>query len=419
MENAPEVVVGIDWAHEEHQVCVLDEDGSVLENRPVKHERTAIHDLADRLLRLADGDPRRVCIGIEVPRGPLVETLIERRFRVFAINPKQMDRFRDRFFPSGAKDDRRDAEVIASSLRTDRRAYRELDLDDPVVIEIREVSRMMEDLREEENRLGNRLRDLLRRAYPQALDADPSGTAPWLLSLLETAPSPELGARLTRSRIGAILKRHRIRKTTPVEVRRKLQEASLTLAPGTTTACARHVRAIVPRLRLVQEQRRDLKKELKRLLAAFDEAETSSPEENEHRDVEILLSWPGVGEIVAATMLAEASRPLRARDYQAVRALAGIAPVTVSSGKRSRRRASVSMRQACNGRLRNAVYHWARVATQHEPRARYHYSQLRSRGHSHGRALRGVADRLLAAAMACLRSGELYASERRALSAAA
>ena len=81
---------------------------------------------------------------------------MERGFRVHAINPKQLDRFRDRFSPAGAKDDSRDAEVLGDALRTDPRCFRALQPLDPVVVELREGSRMAEDLKQERNRLGNR-----------------------------------------------------------------------------------------------------------------------------------------------------------------------------------------------------------------------------------------------------------------------
>jgi transposase len=107
---------------------------------------------------------------------------------------------------------------------------------------------------------------------------------------------------------------------------------------------------------------------------------------------------PGVGRIVLATLLGEASEPLRRRDYQALRTLSGVAPVTKRSGKQK----IVLRRQACHRRLRDAVYHWARVAIQHDELSRRRYAELRKRGHSHGRALRSVADRLLAVACAML-----------------
>jgi len=100
--------VGIDWASEAHEVCVLDRDGKICERRQVKHTAPELQAFVDALLTRAHGDPATVAIGIEVPRGALVELLVERGFAVYAINPKQMDRFRDRFAPAGAKDDRRD-----------------------------------------------------------------------------------------------------------------------------------------------------------------------------------------------------------------------------------------------------------------------------------------------------------------------
>jgi hypothetical protein len=108
-------------------------------------------------------------------------------------------------------------------------------------------------------------------------------------------------------------------------------------------------------------------------------------------------------------MLAEAAQPLSARDYHALRLLAGLAPVTKASGKRR----VVVMRYACNTRLRTACYHWARIAMQTDASARRHYTTLRQAGHSHARALRGVADRLLAVGIGMLKSGTLYDRHHR------
>jgi len=115
---------------------------------------------------------------------------------------------------------------------------------------------------------------------------------------------------------------------------------------------------------------------------------------------------------VAATLLAEASQALSDRDYHALRAHASVAPVTKQSG----RRLVVVMRQACNGRLRNAVYHWARVVATRDPHCREIYAGLRKRGQSHGRALRGIADRLLRVLIAMLKSRTLYDPSRWATS---
>jgi hypothetical protein len=79
--------------------------------------------------------PAEVAIAIEVAWVALVETLVENGFSVFSINPKQVDRFRDRFTVAGAKDDSRDALVLASSLRTDRRSYKRVEVESPDILD--------------------------------------------------------------------------------------------------------------------------------------------------------------------------------------------------------------------------------------------------------------------------------------------
>ena len=113
---------------------------------------------------------------------------------------------------------------------------------------------------------------------------------------------------------------------------------------------------------------------------------------------------PGLGRIILAVLLAEVWQPLRRRDYHALRSLSGVAPVTRRSGKTC----VVVRRYACNKRLANALYHWARVATQHDALSRRRYAALRQRGHSHGRALRTVADRLLSVACTLLEQQTLF-----------
>ena len=102
---------GVDWGSEKHQVCVLDAAGKVLGEREFEHSGTGLSQMASWVLSLATGDAGEVGVAVETPRGPVVESLMERGFAVHSINPKQLDRFRDRLSPAGAKDDRRDARV--------------------------------------------------------------------------------------------------------------------------------------------------------------------------------------------------------------------------------------------------------------------------------------------------------------------
>src|SRR5215470_12037904 len=156
MAEEIEWFVGIDWASQSHRVCLVDARGECLGERAVAHGGPGIEELCDWLIARTGATPEVIGVAIEMTQGPVVEALLQRGFCVYGINPKQLDRFRDRFTVAGAKDDRRDAHVLADSLRTDRHALRPLTVDDPLVIELREYSRMLEELQEERVRLGNR-----------------------------------------------------------------------------------------------------------------------------------------------------------------------------------------------------------------------------------------------------------------------
>lgn len=395
--------VGIDWGSQHHQVCIVDREGHRLEET-VPHTSAGLAALAQKLAALSPEAPARVAVAIEVPRGPVVETLLERGFHVFALNPKQLDRFRDRHTVAGAKDDRRDAWVLADALRTDQPSFRHVHGDDPLIIELRELSRLDDELREQLSRLSNRLREQLLRVRPDVLGLCPAADEPWFWALLDLmlARSKPLPLKA----VSAVLKVHRIRRLTAETVHAAVQVPPLRVTPGTIDAVAAHIAVLLPQLRLAHDQRyRTVGRRLDAVLAALAKEDVAG----EHRDVTVLRSLPGVGRLVAATVLAEAAQPLAERDYQTLRAHTGAAPITRQSGKKM----VVVMRWACNRRLRTALYHWGRVSVQVDARCRAHYDWLRQQGHEHARALRGVVDRLLAVLMAMLASRTLYDPERR------
>ncbi|MDE2670118.1 MAG: transposase, partial [Chloroflexota bacterium] len=128
---------GVDWASEAHHVCVVSGDGSKREERIFRHGGAGLAEMADWIAAKCGGSAPDTPVAIEVPHGPVVESLMDRGFAVYSINPKQLDRFRDRFSPAGAKDDSLDARVLADALRTDLHHFRRIDPVDPVVIELR------------------------------------------------------------------------------------------------------------------------------------------------------------------------------------------------------------------------------------------------------------------------------------------
>lgn len=395
---------GIDWGSEKHRICLTDGDGKVVAERWTQHSSAGLAELIAWLRESLGFPPATVAMAIEVPRGAIVEALTEHGFAVFSINPKQLDRFRDRYSPAGAKDDRRDAFVLADSLRTDRHCFHAVRLAEPALIRLRELSRLEDDICDQQRRLTNQLREQWHRFFPQLLVLCHAADEAWVWELFELAPSPELAARLSEKKIAKILDRYRIRRLQVPEIRTVLATAPLPLAPGAAEAASEHALLLLPGLRLLRQQRAEVAKRPRKLLDELASPDDTEGEAKEHRDAEVLLSLPGVGRFVAATMLGEASQAIADRDYHALRCYAGAAPVTRQSGKKT----VILMRHGCNQRLRNALYHWARVSTVCDPRTRSHYAQLRARGHSHGRSLRGIADRWLRVLVSMLRHRTLY-----------
>lgn len=377
-----QLFVGVDWGSKSNEACMINEAGDHIGRLEFESNGSGIHRLIDWILGHAGKRLERLKVGIERPRGPIVETLLERNVSVFSINPKQLDRFRDRFGVAPAKDDKRDARVLADSLRTDERAYRRIEPRPALLVELSEWTRTARDLTQQLVAQNNRFAAQLHRYYPEFLAVSASLNVEWVRALWEPIPTPAHAQTARKAMVTKVLRKNRARKLTADDALSILQTEPVSVAPGTTDAATAHIRLLLESIRLLDAQRRHARKEIDRCLLAL---------QKEQRDVKILQSLPGVGRTILATLLAEASEPLARRDYHALRALTGAAPVTRQSGKTR----TVSMRRACQPALRDAIYHWARIASMHDPHSKARYRALRARGKSHARSLRALADRLM------------------------
>jgi hypothetical protein len=190
--------VGIDASMADYQICLLDTAGKLICERTIPHTGSGIAQFLDWLAEHRP-QPGRVAVAIETPRGAMIEALVERNYAVFAINPKQLDRFRDRYMMAGAKDDRRDAFVLADSVRTDQHCFKRVNIDHPLIVLIREFSRMEDDLQQDWSRLSNQLRQQLHRYYPQMLRLSGAADDPWVWDLIEMVPLPAQAVKLQRA----------------------------------------------------------------------------------------------------------------------------------------------------------------------------------------------------------------------------
>ena len=203
--------------------------------------------------------------------------MLERGFCVYGINPKQLDRFRDRFTVAGSKDDRRDARVLADSLRTDRHAFRRLSNDEPVIVQLREWSRMADELQQERARLASRMREQLWRYYPQMLEIADDLAADWFLDLWRQAPTPARAGRLRPTTIERFVRTYRLRRWPAPEVLRILKQKPLSVAPGVVEAASQHIHTLTARIRLVNQQLKAAHRKLDDLCAQLIPAEEDEP----------------------------------------------------------------------------------------------------------------------------------------------
>lgn len=402
--------LGVDLGGSEH-VCVLWDEEEVVGQITVEHSGKGLAHLVEWLAE-EGAEPGLTAAGAERPHGAVVESLLDHGYDVYAINPKQVDRFRDRRSPSGAKDDGRDATIIGGALRTDLRCFKRVRRSPDVFVRLRELDRRLDQLEEDEGRDANRMTDALRSYFPQLLALCPSGRAVWFRELVERAPTPEAARTLSREEIEGLLGRYGVKKVSVDDVLEAVGQPPVPARQAVVESRAQAVLQNLERLELTARQIREVKKEisaLKEELAetldeARDEKEEKSSSEGHPSDLDILSSFPGIGCRVLAALVGEAGHLLVDRDLESLRTLTGVAPVTRASGKRHR----VVMRRACKTRLRNACFHWARTAVREDELAAKHYGELTARGKEWARALRSVADRLLRLLIGALKSRTIY-----------
>jgi transposase len=401
-EGHPAFFLGIDWGGKEHALCLLDSSGKKLGECKVKHSAAGIEQAQNWLRKRVGSDLAVLGAAMETPHGALPETLLDAGARVYSINPKQSDRFRDRHTVAGSKDDRRDAFVLADALRTDGHCFRQLEARDSQLVLLRELTRKRISLDRTLHRSTNRVREALQRVWPELLTLSPGANEPWLWSLLERAPSPAQGRRLSVTTLTKVLRSHRIRRFSAHDLRTAVQQPLLPVAPGVSEAFATNIALELPVIRTLDAQ---VKHAERQIAAILRQLESAPPKEGcAHRDVTILSSLTGAGDVVAASILAEAPEALSRRDYHAIAALGGALPVTRQSG----RQRLVVRRLACNPWLRDAFYYLANEHKKHDPISQELYLAARARGLRRGGALRIVICRVLRILMAMLASNTLY-----------
>jgi transposase len=390
--------LGNDWAEAHHDIELVDESGRRLARRRLPEGvdgLAGLHSLiGDHLAE--DDEPDQVVVGVETDRGPWVQALIAAGYTVYAINPRQVARYRERHGTAGAKSDPGDAHVLAELVRLDRAHHRPVAGDSALAEHIKVLTHTHQSLIWSRQRQTNALRSMLREFYPAALAAFGEDLASReALAILAIAPSPEAGRRLSQSKIAGALRRagrQRGIEASAERIQTALRTPQLEAHPGVVSAYAAAVRSLIAVIDALVTQVEALRGEVE---AGF----------GRHPDAEIYLSQPGLGPVLGARVLAEfGDDPHRYADAKGRKNYSGMAPITRASGLKR----MVLARPARNRRLANALYFQAFAALSSSPGARAYYDAQRARGAAHHQALRSLSNRLVGILHGCLRHYASY-----------
>lgn len=306
------VFIGVDWGNSHHQLCVLDPAGRVVHQGKFTHDAAGVRELNQRLRRHGPVTG----IAIERSEGLLVESLQQQGHRLFCVSPKMSARARERYRLAPTKSDAFDAFVLADSLRHEHRHWRSLAVPSHLLAELRALTRDRERLVCNQRDVENQLRAIVQVYHPGVLHLFSSLDRDISLAFLRDYPTPTQAGRVGASRMAAFCARHGYSGRTKPELLVDRLRTNLSASAGTTAGKAFSAMLFIDQLELLNTQARAITKRIRDLLAG-------------HPDAAIFLSFPGLGHVTAATMLAEMGEDRgRFPTADVLLAETGTAPVT-------------------------------------------------------------------------------------------
>jgi hypothetical protein len=394
-----DVFCGIDRAEDHHDIALVNRDGQLLARRRISDDAAGLAALPGLLAEHGDSAGNPVPAAIETPRGLLTACLRATGRKVYSINPMAVARYRDRHSVAGRKSGHGDAVVLANVLRTDAHAHRPLPADSELTQAIAVLARAQQDAIWACTSAHNKLRSHLREYFPAFLAAfaDLRGgiMRAEARTILAAAPDPAAAAKLTLTQLRALLKkagRSRGLDAEAARLREAFRAPQMRQLPLVEQAMGRQALALLRQLDAACTSAEDLEHAV---IECF----------SQHPDAGIITSFPGLGPLTGARVLAETGDDRsRFADANGLTAYAGAAPITRASGKT---RAALH-RRVKNQRLAAAGHIWAFSAITASPGARAHYDRRRADGDRHAAAQRNLFGRLLGCLHHCLATRTEY-----------
>lgn len=389
------IYVGIDWADNHHDILITDDSAKTLDQFRIDHTCDGFALLHSHLAN-HQTSPSLVLIAIETSRGLLVHELLQKGYTVYAINPKAVNRYKDRHVLSKAKSDALDALSLGHLLRTDRHLFQPLK---PLPEDYRLLDRLCSDLRkvvDEKSRVTNQVISCLKEFYPKALETF-SLNSQIFIDFLKTFPDHGTLSACTKKAFLTFLKKHCYPYPTKAEELWKTIQ-SPTLQPDRVIA-----RSGKLRLGMLLDQLENLKEHIthyeQEIRAILDNLPESNP----------IKSLPGVGERLAPELVATLgpnSKDGHHRFHAAeeIAKLSGCVPVVRQSGKWEK----VSLRYACVKSLRRTFHDWAFASINYSSWARAFYDYHKDKNQSHCTILRNLGKKWIKILFAVWSKGTSY-----------
>jgi transposase len=306
--------------------------------------------------------------------------------KVYPLNPKSAQAYRERKAPSGVKDDRLDAWSFADACRVDGQGWKPLHPEDPLIKELRLLCRDEVGLIEQRTAYINQLRHALAEYYPTALEAfeDWSSVSAWMF--VQRFPTAQALERAGKRQWEKFLHSRRLWRTESGPRRLELFAQATEFCGSAPTANAKSQLALslVSILFAVEKQLGIYRQRIEELFGR-------------HPDHDLFGSLPGAGTKLAPRLLSEIgdNRDRFGAQAKALQCLAGTAPVTRRTGKPRTNppRWPCHQRWACDKHLRHAMYLFAEQTCTRCAWAQIYYRHHRKKGHSHADSLRRLGQR--------------------------
>lgn len=377
------ISLGIDWADDKHDICVRNlDDRQILATMIITNDAAGVSEM-DEMVHTLGYQPKECLVAIETPHGLLVGYLLQQGYCVYAIQPRAVDRYRDRHTASGNKSDPIDAAALSDILCIDRDYHDPIPADSPLAQEIKLISRHRQKLVAERTGIKNQLTACLKSYYPAALELFSGLDQAITWAFLRAYPNPFAASQTSLADLKVFFAQqsYTCKRKIPA-IYEKLQAPAIPVTDWQIRVHQRQMLVLVELLSALQPQILDYERELSNLL-------------DQHQDAFIFRGLPNAGDITAAWLLGEIG-DCRHKFQSAtnMQALAGSCPVT----RQSNRRRIVKFRTACCKPFRNGLQQFARLSTHPTQGAAWARGYVRdqlSRGHNLNRARRALGNRWL------------------------